>query len=138
MQSLRIAVTKNDPKLDPTRGVALTNLSKADWKTLFNPGLRSVPDDISAGDDIVLWYSSEVHREITTLTSSVQGTAPTFAAPSPPTFRAASSGTVFIHGIFFAHDAEKTGFKVGSTDPAYRPTDEATIRSSKSWLRAAG
>jgi hypothetical protein len=138
MQSLRIAVTKNDPKLDPTRGVALTNLSKADWKTLFNPGLRSVPDDISAGDDIVLWYSSEVHREITTLTSSVQGTAPTFAAPSPPTFRAASSGTVFIHGIFFAHDAEKTGFKVGSTDPAYRPTDETTIRSSKSWLRAAG
>ena len=36
------------------------------------------------------------------------------------------------------HNAEKTGLKVGSTDPAYRPTDEASIRSAKSWFRAAG
>jgi len=112
--------------------------SKADWKTLFDPGLRPTPDDISAGDDIVLWYSAEVHREVTTLPSSRQGTPPFFLPPPAMTFRAASSGTVFIHGLFFAHDAEKTEFTVGSTDPAYRPRNEATIRSGKSWLRAAG
>ena len=37
-----------------------------------------------------------------------------------------------------ARRGEKTGLKVGSTDPAYRPTDEASIRSAKSWFRAAG
>jgi hypothetical protein len=138
IQSLRIAVTKNDARLDPARGAPLANLSKAHWKSLFNPGLRSVPADISAGDDIVLWYSAEVYREITIQAPSIQGTAPTFAVPLPPTYRSASSGTIFIHGLFFAHDAEKTGFQVGSTDPAYRPTDEASIRSAKSWFRAAG
>ncbi|HEY7577118.1 MAG TPA: hypothetical protein VH855_05940 [Acetobacteraceae bacterium] len=136
MQSIRVAVTKNDARLDPMRGAAPTNLSKSDWKTLFT-GLRPVPDDISAGDDLVLWYSTEVHREVTTLPSSAQGSPPFFLPPPAQTFRAATSGTVFIHGLFFAHDAEKTGFTVGSTAPAYAPRSEATIRSGKSWFRAA-
>jgi hypothetical protein len=51
--------------------------------------------------------------------------------------RAAPGGTVFLHGIFFAHDAEKPGFTVGSTEPAYRPRSEAEIRTAKDWFRPA-
>jgi hypothetical protein len=136
MQSIRVAVTKNDARLDPMRGAALASLSKSDWKTLFT-SFRPAPDDISAGDDLVLWYSTEVHREVTTLPSSLQGSPPFFQPPPAQTFRAATSGTVFIHGLFFAHDAEKTGLTVGSTSPAYEPRSAATIRSGKSWFRAA-
>jgi hypothetical protein len=50
----------------------------------------------------------------------------------------AAIAAFFIHGLFFAHDAEKLGLAVGSTAPAYRPTDAATIRSGKSWVRTAG
>jgi hypothetical protein len=137
IQSLRLAVVKNDPRLDPNRGVALSALSKDDWKSLFNPGLGPTPSSISTGDDLVLWYSAEVHHDVTIPTSSTNALPPSFSVPPSPTYISAASGTVFIHGLFFAHDAEKTGLTVGSTDPAYRPTDEASIRSSKQWFRAA-
>jgi len=42
-----------------------------------------------------------------------------------------------MSGIFFAHDAERSGFTVGTTDPVYKPTDEATIRKTKKWFRVA-
>lgn len=128
IQTLHVAVAKNDPKLDPNRGVAPGAMSKAIWETLFDPGLRSTPQDISAGEDIVLWYAAEVHSEATLLSGS---------GGSPPTYKSKPKGTVFIHGIFFAHDAEKPGGTVGSTDPAYRPMDETAIRSGKSWFRSA-
>src|SRR6185312_15539282 len=60
MQSIRFAVVKNDPKLDPNTGVAASALSKADWKALFDPGLRTLPAPIASGDDIVLWFSTEI------------------------------------------------------------------------------
>ena len=137
IQTLRIAIVKNDPKFDPNRGVAPNALSKPDWKSLFDPGLRATPADISAGDDIVLWYSAEVHSEVTVPTSSTNALPPSFSTPPPPTYASKPSGTVFIHGLFFAHDAEKTGFTVGSTDPAYRPASEASIRGARAWFRSA-
>ncbi|MGE5655438.1 MAG: hypothetical protein ACM37W_02260 [Actinomycetota bacterium] len=137
IQSIRVAVVKNDPSLDPQAGIAASALSKEDWKMLFNPSLRATPLDISAGADIVLWYSTEVHRTVTVPTSSVNALPPGFVTPLPPTYTTAPSGTVFIHGLFFAHDAEKTGMKVGSTNPAYWPTDEATIRNTPQWFRSA-
>jgi hypothetical protein len=90
IQTIRIAVTKNDPRLDPDR-VGPGGTSTKDWSAAFMPGLRPVPEDISQGEDIVLWYSAEIHRELTY---------------DGETFQSASGGTVFIHGIFFAHDAE--------------------------------
>lgn len=126
MQTLRLAVVKNDPKLDPAKGVPAASLSLADWKTLFHPGLRAVPDDISAGDDIVLWYSVEVPSE---LIGSGSATVK-FTAKTP--------ASIFVSGIFFAHDPEITGMAVGTTDPLHFPTDEATIRKSKKWYRLAG
>lgn len=127
IQTLQVAVVKNDPKLDPNRGVAPGDLTKADWRSLFDPGLRSAPDDIYAGQDIVLWYSAEVHREVTLLGN----------LSNAGTYISKPNGTIFLHGLFFAHDAEKSGLTVGTTNPAHRPKTEASIRSGKSWSRPA-
>jgi hypothetical protein len=127
IQTIRFAVVKNDPRLDPTKGAAPSALSKDEWQLLFDPGLRPTPQDISTGDDIVLWYSAEVHREVT------------LSGSTPATYTSAAMGTVFIHGIFFAHDAEQTGLAkpIGSTDPAYRPNSKKLIQDQKRWFRSA-
>jgi hypothetical protein len=56
-------------------------------------------------------------------------------------FRAKTAGTVFIHGLFFPHDADPSGFfntlAVGSNGPDHRPTAEATIRANREWFRPA-
>jgi hypothetical protein len=131
-----VAIVKNEARLDPTRGAAASSLSLADWKTLFDPGLRAAPDAISSGADIVLWYSVEVPQQITVPGYSTF-TPPTHTSVPPTTFSARSPGTILISGIFFAHDAELTGLTVGSTGPAYRPRDEPTIRSGRQWFRPA-
>jgi hypothetical protein len=138
IQSIRFAVTKYDPRLDPNRGAPAAALSKNDWKTLFNPGLNRAPAEmIYSGEDIVLWYSSEVHSSVTLPTGYMEASQPV-PPLSPPTYQSAASGTVFLHGIFFAHDAERPGMSVGSTDPMYRPTSEAMIRKDPGlWFRAA-
>jgi len=136
MQTIRLAVVKNEARLDPTRGASASSLSRADWKTLFDPGLRATPDAISSGADIVLWFSVEVPREVTVPGFSTF-TPPSYTTMPTTTYTARSPGTILISGIFFAHDAEQTGFLVGSTSPAYRPRDEATIRSGRQWFRPA-
>lgn len=134
MQTIRIAIVTNDPRLDPARAPA-ANLTRADWKTLFDPGLGRAPADISAGDDIVLWYSVEVPREVTVPGfSTFTGTS--HAVTPPTTYSARSPGTMFLSGIFFAHDAERTGFGVGTTGPAHRPRSESAIRTPpRQWFR---
>lgn len=122
IQSIRVAVIHNDPTLDPNvAGVTLEQLSKEDWKSLFT-GLRSEPLDISEGTDIVCWYSVEVHRELKTPSTTLNNKL---------------AGTVFLHGLFFAHEAEITGFGVGDTGPQHWPRSESSIRSGKQWFRDA-
>lgn len=135
IQTLRIAVAKNDARLDPNRGSPPQALSKADWKSLFDPGLGRPPEKIADGSDIVLWYSAEVHDEVT-----VPGQEGSPGSPSlgPRTFVSAPGGTVFLHGIFFAHDAEQAGATAGSTGPLHSPTDENAILAAKRWFRPAG
>ncbi|MFM0389283.1 hypothetical protein [Paraburkholderia dipogonis] len=141
IQTLRIAVVKNDPRIDPNRGVALPDLSRNDWASLFTD---RPPVDISAGnDDIVFWYSVEVHRDVTVSGDDPnQGPAIRRSLPKQKavTYRSAGSGVIFIHGIFFAHDPEQIGNLVGSTGAEYRPNDKTTIRrlpSKEKWFRSA-
>jgi hypothetical protein len=135
MQSIRFAIVKNDPRLDPNAGVAASALSKADWKTLFDSGLRAAPDPISTGEDIVLWFSTEVASRVL-LPGYRDGTfLPTDVAAK--TYTAKPSGTIFLHGMFFAHNPEQTGITVGSTGPQYTPNSEADIRKARSWFRSA-
>ena len=83
MQTIRIAITKNRSELDPAQTKNV--LSESRWEDLFTNGGQ--PEPIWKGDDIVLWYSSEVHREVTIPS---RDSKPLVAAPS---------GTVFLHGI---------------------------------------
>lgn len=135
IQSIRVAVVKNDPSLDPSKGVAASALSKNDWKSLFKPGLRAAPTDIEgkgSGADIVLYYSTEVHHDV-----AIDVSPPAFLFSKPTTFTNAAGGTVFLHGLFFAHDAEIKGLMVGTTKPIYWNRDEYAIRATPDWTRLA-
>lgn len=123
MQTIRVAVTKNGQRFDPAL-TPLADLSKRYWEPLFETRNYPPPELIQDGADIVLWYSAEVHRQVT------------IPSMSSSPFLAALSGTVFVHGIFFAHDAERTSFAVGSTSAEYRPRKPADIKQ-KGWFRSA-
>jgi hypothetical protein len=135
-QTIRVAVTENRKELDPERNRP-QKLSTMAWKDLFHNYNNSPPPKlIQNGGDIVLWYSSEVFSQVTVEGERVQG------VPLPVrTVTAAPGGTVFLHGIFFAHDDEKEGPAVGSRDPLYwnggTNTDASEIAQKKEWFRPA-
>jgi hypothetical protein len=116
IQNLNVAITKYNKKLDPQQA-ALQDLSKEQWDTLFHStGNSPPPESIQLGANIVLWYSTEVGRNVNLM---------------PP------AGTVFLHGIFFAHDAEKTGSTVGTRDPIYKPRSAFDLDKTPTWFRPA-
>lgn len=127
VQTIRIAIVKNHPELDPTRsGVQLKDLSKPDFYDLFTKRSRD-PNDIEKGADLVAWYSAEVHRDVV------------WWDPKGGTFETAPIvGTVFIHGIFFPHEAEPASppLTAGTQKPLHWPADAATIRKEKRWFRS--
>ena len=137
IQTINIAIVKNEPTLDPSRGASLSSLSTQKWETLFKPGLRANPIDISVGDDIVMWYASQIDQEVVLDSSNPLKPSSVMTA-----YHSASAGTVFMHGIFFAHDAEQSGGifgVVGSTKAEYSPKDEAMIRTKPvDWVRNSG
>lgn len=136
IQTIRAGVVKNDRSLDPTQ---TTNppgsLSRETWESLFT-SLRGAPALIAGGDDIVLWYSTEVHRS--TRFPSVYRVAifPMQTRPAAE-YLNALGGTVFLHGIFFAHQAEETGLFVGTTEPQHWPRTAQQVRDEGPWYRAA-
>jgi len=104
--------------------VTLESLCREDWSTLFT-GDHAAPHNIEAGADIVLWYSAEVWRQVQVSGSYIAGL-------SPP-------ATVFLHGVFFAHDAEQTSVTtpIGPTTAEFRPREHAAIVSGHDWGRLA-
>jgi hypothetical protein len=116
LQTIRVAVTKYRRSQDP-RHTPIRDLTRPQWDALFhNAADAPPPEKIQDGGDLVLWYSSEVHR----------GILPVF-----PT------GTVFIHGIFFAHEAEQSGPAFGPRTPLYWPRRPSDIDKAARWFRAA-
>jgi hypothetical protein len=128
IQTVRVAVTRNERALDPTQpNVRLENLSREDWLSLFTV-LRPTPQDIFSGGDLVFWYSTEVHRSVT---------IPAYESTPGSTYTGGRKGSVFLHGIFFAHDPEGRGPQVGTTQASHWPKSIANIRSSPEWFRTA-
>jgi hypothetical protein len=133
MQTLQIAVTRNSPRLDPAQRRNY-ELTEDDWSYLFT-SLRSDPWPIKDGNDIVLWYTTEVHREV-----AMSGSFFDYDVESV-NFIAKPGGTVFLHGLFFAHDPEPdpsffTNVSLGSSDEMYRPRSEAEAAKA-GWQRPA-
>ena len=118
-QSIKFAVTKYDKNKDPNeKDVHLKDLSGIRFEdTFIEKEEAKDPKYIEKGADIVLWYSVEVHKE------------------ESKNFE----GTIFIHGMFFAHDSEQTwAFSsperfIGETEPTHIPgrPDQQWIRNPK-------
>ncbi|HMB56597.1 MAG TPA: hypothetical protein VKM35_05245 [Arenimonas sp.] len=125
MQTIKVAVTRLTSWRDPEQ-TPLAKLTTSEWADFFDGKHSFAAQPIDTGDDIVLWYSTEVASEVTIPSL---GNTP---------FYAADSGTVFLHGIFFAHDAEKSGGAVGSTEAQYRPRSADEIKRAGKWFRPAG
>jgi hypothetical protein len=136
IQTINVAVSEDDPALDPDQpGVTAAKLCPELWGTNFQ-GLRS-PRDIAAGANIVGWYSSAVHRGI-----PAAGLVPNAWRPSSSEYDEAAwkfknklDGTVMLHGIFFAHEAETGSLETGTTHGEHWPRDEEEIRRAGNWLR---
>ena len=122
LQTLLLAVTKFRRGQDPAHA-SPANLSMEKWDDLFhNKSNSPQPEKIQDGGNLVLWYSTEVHRHQTLM---------------PP------AGTVFLHGIFFAHDGEPNPSwpsiisALGSRDPLYWPRSDSEVNQKKKWFRPA-
>ena len=138
IQTINVAVTDDDPALDPDRpGVTAAKLCTELWDAAFE-GLRK-PRDIAAGADIVCWYSSEVHRGVPAAAMPPGGWHASSSDYDEAAwkFRNKLDGTVMLHGIFFAHEAETGTLETGTTHAEHWPRDESEIRSEGKWLRYA-
>lgn len=109
-QNLSFAITKNDqPAWEASR-----NPSKRDFFDLFS-NHRSTPEEVSSGDDLVLWLSFEVFR------TDEQLTEPWW-------------GDLFVNGFYFAHNRDQTPRAVRVAG-AY--TEAANPTPRRSWQRLA-
>jgi hypothetical protein len=139
-----ILALADDPALRPWLGVPLAQLSTWDFRqrfTSYRPVGHNSPADIEAGADLVVWMAITVHRELLVPTVLQLSGGIHQGTPNNQTVMVRhftkSVGRVFVHGIFFAHEAELAKFSVGTTDPQHFPTSEKSIRSAKQWYRTA-
>lgn len=136
IQSVQFAIVKYKRETDPNFVADMSKLSSSNFYTLFN---SHTPADISAGDNIVLWYSVTVYAE-TTFLAEVK--APTGVTTTNLTLKSPSmNGTIFIHGMFFAHNKESklTGKKgVGPIKQEYYSDSKETILKARKWERYGG
>jgi hypothetical protein len=98
---------------------------------------------IDNGEDLLLWYSIELHREVILPEYYDEDIA---LAPGnmrvkiqEETFITSLTGTVFIHGLFFAHEQEPKDppITVGSTDEEYFPKKKTKIIKEMKFNRDA-
>lgn len=122
-QKLRLAVVLN-------KGLPenLHEHSSEDFEEFFkrsrvqskSPEPRNVPSDIQRGGDLALYYSAEV---------------PAVDRSYIPACNAWSilEGEVFVHGMFFAHEPEKSTIYAGPREPMYERPSEPHL--PRSWVR---
>lgn len=118
-QTVRFSVCKYSSARDPEL-VNLKNLSKETFSDLFHKNNNPAPQEINLPDNagfeganLVLWFSVE--------------------ASIPDDFK---EGTVFIHGIFFAHDNEPQFHPfTGSMTEEYIPKSKDSILQDRQWDR---
>lgn len=133
-QTIYVAVTKYDKTMDPDQ-VDPSKCSTETFQDLFTS--RGKPQDIYSGANCVMWYSTEIPREVD-MQISYALSDPRGSGQSGPTnvsVIAGNSGYVLLHGTFFAHDPERTGKFIGDTAELYLQRDLATIQKQQQWYR---
>ncbi len=115
-QDVLVAVSKYSKALDPMLA-PLNKLTAETWWELFEKNNTPLPAEIKNGGDLVLWYCADVHRG--------DGLA--------------VEGAVFLHGVFFAHNAEPTGWLTGfgPREALYFHRSQYVIDKQRQWFRSA-
>lgn len=146
IQTIRFAVVKHNEKDENT--TTKDFIDKFSDKVNYpNTYLKKIND----GDKLELWYSVELNKELILpayKNSYTMPSSPTTLAPGKtittdlPEKKLTSNinGTVFIHGLFFAHEEEpKTGWlsKIGSSTQEYFPKVKSTIAKERKFIRHA-
>ncbi|HRP54037.1 MAG TPA: hypothetical protein PLI97_11100, partial [Fluviicola sp.] len=128
IQSVRFAIVQHNDKENNT---TTKNFNDKFSDKINNPSTNL--KQINNGDNLVLWYSVELYKELVLpayKSSYTPPSSPTTIAPSKSIeydvpaerFTANLNGTVFIHGMFFAHEQESTEGDIGSTTEEYIPS----------------
>ncbi len=125
IQSLDFAILKNRNK-----GNLSTIVTQQDFLKQFTNGNTKLPEKIFNGDDIVLYYSPTIHKkkEFTGL----------FLSDSNKEVSIFSrlNGTIFIQGIFFAHEFEVINFFTGTRAiPEYGESEHNPNTIPQIWER---
>jgi hypothetical protein len=122
-QTLRIAIVKDnslfyDGQKKEVKGYIYNYPAFEEKNKVFGDffkAINNVPGKISDGEDIVLYYSAEVKLSESNKTNN--GTL---------------DCSVFVHGLFFAHQPEKSGMLTGSLGSFYKNPKKP---NSQSWTR---
>jgi len=129
-QTIRFAIVKKNN---------YSNESTEDFKIKFISGRK--PVNIRQGASLELWYSVELNSEITLPETQITS----FNRPGnlPPgrklisekKYKASLNGTVFIHGLFFAHEKEEEKLTIGSITEEYFPKRKDQIEKEQQFIR---
>ena len=122
-QTINVAITRASDALDPD---TVSGLSPANWASLFG----GPPSDIEGGTNLVIWYTTKVSRRVTFIRRVI--------GAEKVDVTTELGGSVMIHGMFFAHNPEPTGFGLtGSTRADHRPKSSSAIRGDRKRFRPA-
>lgn len=122
IQSVRFAIIKYNKQED-------NNITTKEFRDKFSAKINNPATNlkqINDGESLVLWYSVELHRELILPEYTVEDISlypgNTRVKIPKETLTANLNGTVFIHGLFFAHEEENTEGDVGSRTEEYIPS----------------
>lgn len=137
IQSVRFAIVKYNKQED-------NNITTKEFRDKFSNKIN-IPStnlkQINDGDSLVLWYSVELSRELTLpeYTDEDISRMPGNTRVKIPEKKltASLSGTIFIHGLFFAHEEEEKNMLTGSIKEEYFPKGKSTILKERKFIRDA-
>jgi hypothetical protein len=135
-QTIKFAVVEYSESKDPSKKTIDDNFSTENFEDLF---IKSEPENIADGSNLVLWYSVKVEDEY--LHDSYDYEGDLWNTRSSRNYSSQLSGTIFIHGVFFAHEPEPPEDKrnptntVGARKELYTPKTKEKILNERNWRR---
>ncbi|MBA2611327.1 MAG: hypothetical protein H0U95_05095 [Bacteroidetes bacterium] len=126
IQTVRFAVSINkDPFILNDNN--FKELSFENFEDLF---IKNNIESIENGSDLIMFYSIEAYKE-KKIQKNTEG--PKYSITDEHKLLSGISGTYFIQGLFFGHEAEKKIAEAGSTKPEYVNPSKKGVK--KIWYR---